>query len=222
MFLSNLRKSFLPAGLCIVVAQGCVPPATNEAAPVAPLVERKSGFPFSTKEPETYQGDIVINGREGDRTFVARRSDQWREDRFQDGQLWLSELFTDRRYSIDHQRKIYVEHEPAPGGVDSFAGIPHDMLNGSERYEFDEVARDNTITRYKVRSNKYIQDEILIDVDTASGMIVRQEFRPSADAPDKAGFVYEMRGLRLAVDDSIFALPAGYKKVTQEDLYKKP
>ena len=73
MFLSKLRKSFLPAGLCMVITQGCGPSATNEAAPIPPIIERKSGFPFSIKEPEIYQGDIVINGRDKDRVLIARK-----------------------------------------------------------------------------------------------------------------------------------------------------
>ena len=222
MFLSKLRKSFLPAGLCMVITQGCGPSATNEAVPIPPIIERKSGFPFSIKEPEIYQGDIVINGRDKDRVLIARKGARWREDQFRDGELRHTELFTDKRYSIDHERKIYLENEPAPNGVDSFAGMPMDMFRHKEHYEFDDLGPEGTVNRYKVRSNKYMPDDILIDVDTASGVIVRQEFRSAAGSADNAVLVYEMRNLKLEVDDLMFALPAGYKKVTRDAFYKKP
>ena len=222
MFLSKLRKSFLPAGLCVIIIQGCGPSGTNELVPAAPPIEQKSGFPFSTKEPEVFQGDIIINGSEADRSFVARKAGWRREDQYRDGQPWRSELFVDRRYTIDHERKIYVEHEPAANGVDSFAGLPLDMFRGKEHYEFDEAARPGTVVRYKVRNHKYMQDEILIDVDTTNGMMVRQEFRSGPASMDQSGFVYELRNLRSDVDDSVFALPAGYKKVSPVEFNKNP
>ena len=221
MRLSNLRKSFLPAGLSLIVIQGCNPtePAKPDITP--PVVEVKSGFPFSLKEPEIYQGEIVIDGDETDRSFVARKVDRWREDMYRDGHLWMSELYNGRRFTIDHERKIYIEHEPAANGVESFAGMPQDFLTGKEDHTFDEVARENNIVRYKARTNKYMPDDILIDVDTASGMIVRQEFRSAAGSSDGASFVYEMRNLKLDVDDQVFALPAGFRKVSKDEFYKK-
>lgn len=221
MFLSNLRKSFLSLGLCVIILQGCGSTSTSETVPVAAPVETTSEFPFSTKEPEVYQGDIVINGREADRTFVARKADLWREDQYRDGSLWLSELFTDKRYSIDHTRKIYVEEGPSENGVESFTDSPLHVFRGKEFYQFDEIGREGTTVRYKVRTNKYMPDEILIDVDTASGMIVRQEFRSPGESPEQASYVYELRNLKIGVDGSIFALPSSYRKVTSAEFNTK-
>lgn len=224
MFLSNLRKSFLPAGLCVIILQGCGSTQTNENVAAAPLAERKSGFPFSTKEAEVYQGDIVINGREADRTVVARKAERWREDQFRGGTLWLTELYTDKRYSIDHSRKIYIEEQVNENGIESFERMPLDIFRGTDLYEFDEIGREGTLIKYKVRPNKYMSDEVLIDVDTTSGMIVRHEFK-SAE-PEQGGFVYEVRNLKLNVDDCVFALPAGFRKVSPDEFHaerdKKP
>jgi hypothetical protein len=189
--------------------------------PDAPLVERKSGFPFSTKEPEVYQGDIVVNGREADRKFVARKGGYWREDQFRDGKLWLTELQNDKRYSIDHERKIYAEAETVENGVESFGGLPFDAFRGKEHYDFDEAGTEGTNVRYKVRPNKYMQDDILIDVDTVSGMIVRQEFRTNANTAEQTGYLYELRNLNLNVDDSIFGLPTGFRKVSRDEFDTK-
>ena len=57
--------------------------------------------------------------------------------------------------------------------------------------------------------------EILIYIDAASGMMVKQEFTASkglTDADSPMSYVYEIRNLNMDVDDSVFDIPQGFKK----------
>ncbi len=217
MFLSNPHKSFLLAVVCLILMAGCGSTPTNDNTTITVIPVSKSEFPFATKEPEVYQGDQVINGNEGGRTFIARNGAHWRYDHFRDGSPSLTELRTDKLYSLDHRKKIYTEIPLDE--VTSFNPTGFDYFKGKEHWDFDVVGREGDILKYKVRETKYMTDAILIYVDEASGMIVRQEFasKSPGDVGAKPIFVYEMRNLKLAVEDAVFALPDGYRKVLAKE-----
>lgn len=220
MFLSNLHKPFLLAVVCLMLMQGCgscgsTPTNDNSAITVIPV--SKSEFPFTTKEPEVYQGVQVINGNEADRTYIARKGEHWRYDHFRDGSPSITELRTDKWYLLNHSRKIYAEEPPNAGN--NLASVGFDYFKGKEHLDFDVVGREGGILKYKVRETKYMMDEILIYVDEASGMIVRQEFAGKGPGEESVqpSFVYEMRNLKLDVEDAVFALPDGYRKVSAKE-----
>ncbi|MEO7538669.1 MAG: hypothetical protein ABIV21_01465 [Pyrinomonadaceae bacterium] len=220
--MSNPFKSFLVAGLCALFLQGCGSTSSNQTTHAPVPVERKGEYPFETKEPGSYQGSFVINGRELDRTFVARKGDKWRRDHYRDGQMWVTELKTDKIYSIDHNRKLYTE-VPESIGSDKFNELTFDFFKGKDYREFDEIGRDGTIVKYRVRPSEQMKDSVTIDFDQASGLIVRQEFKAAAagDGDEQAGYLFEIKNLTLTVDDTVFDLPAGYQKVAY-DKYQPP
>jgi hypothetical protein len=100
------------------------------------------------------------------------------------------------------------------------AGVPDAMYRGKQYRKFEETGRDNGRIHYKVTADAFSKGEILISIDEATGMMVRQEFRDGSERGGPAVFVYEIRNLKTDVEDAIFTLPPGYKKVGREEFYR--
>jgi hypothetical protein len=222
MFLSNLFRAFLLAAVCACLLQGCGSTQSNQTTHAPVPVERKGEYPFETREPDTYRGEFVIDGREGDRTVVTRKGDRWRRDHYHEGEIMFTELKSDKLYAIDHKRKIYAE-APSTIAKDPFNEMTFDYFKGKGYREFDEVGRSGSIVKYKVRQTPEMKDDVFLDFDETSGLIVRQEFKGhSTDAnTPAANYLFEIRNLTLTVDDSNFELPAGYQKIDW-DKYQPP
>lgn len=220
MFLSNPRLFLLVTLFCVAFFEGCGSAQPSANKDISLTGETGNEFPFSTREPEIYQGEfVVITGKNEDRSFLARKGDRWRMDIFRGGERWLTQLKTDKLYAIDHAKKTYAA---TPETANARDNGPNDMtanfFRGKEYREFDEIGREGDLIRYKVRETDASNTAVMITIDQKSGLMVRQEFRDSgADAGSPAAFVYEMRDLKLEVDDGIFSIPAGYRKVSWDE-----
>ncbi len=220
MFLSNSRKFFLLVSICAVIFQSCGSSQTGENKDVSLATESKNKFPFSTREPDVFQGDLIMSsGKTEDHWFVARKGDKWRYDIFRGAERWISQIRSDKLYTVDHSKKVYWEM-PGQGNSSRDGGNPNDparnFFRGEEHREFDEVARENGLVKYKVRETDQTADETLIYIDAASGIMVEQEFTAKKgpnDAQPPLSFVYAVRNLKMDVDDGVFDLPPGYKKI---------
>jgi hypothetical protein len=134
--------------------------------------------------------------------------------------MTVTELKTDKMYAIDHARKVYSEAPTLER--DSFNEMTFDYFKGKDYREFDEIGRSGSIVKYKVRQSPEMKDDVFLDFDEASGLIVRQEFKGhNADGTPGANYLFEIRNLSLTVDDSVFDVPADYKKVDW-DKYQPP
>lgn len=216
MLLSTSRWFLIIAAFSAFAFTGCGSSQITVNREVGPIPEQKSEFPFSLHEPEVYQAEIfvTVNGVE-EHFFIARSGEMWRRDHFDGAARTISELRNaDGAYIIDIKKRVYAT-EPAAG--DEVSGFdPESVSNfrGKQYREFEETGRDGGLIRYTARRIETSEDDILIVVDEASGMIVRQEFA----SPAGDNFVYELRDLRLEADGALFALPAGYRKIGFEQL----
>ncbi|HEX3101232.1 MAG TPA: hypothetical protein VHQ01_05550, partial [Pyrinomonadaceae bacterium] len=172
-------------------------------------------------EPETFQADLVMtSGKDEDHWFVARKGNKWRYDIFRRGDRLISQLSSDKLYYIDHQKKSYWEMPVSsnPGGEPGyFSELTRNFFRGEEHREFDEIGRENGQIKYKVRETDQSAGEIFIYIDAASGVMVKQEFtakKSENSAEPPVSFVYEVRNLKMDVDDSVFDIPQGYRKET--------
>ena len=224
MFLSNPCLFFLLFVPCLLLFQACGASPTNDNRTVS-VNGISSDFPFSTREPEVYQGDFIFrHGQVEDKWFVARKGGFGRLDFFENGELSHSRITADNIYFIDHKRKVYFVPEEDKAlrlpQFDSFGDMAHSFFLGKEYREFDEIERANGIVKYKVKKTAGSKDEILISIDETSGLMVRQEFA-SSDERDKNGsqpaLVYEVINLKTVVDDSVFSVPVGYRKVARDE-----
>jgi len=181
---------------------------SNQIAPIA--AETPGEFPFAIKEPAVYQAEIVATGDGVDkRWFVARDGERWRIDLPENGEPSRTRMRLDAVYSIDHKRKIYTVAETSGETV---AGLTDRFFKGNEYRKFEKVDAANGVTRYRI-ANKGNMGEIVVSVDDATGMVTREELVPPAGS-EVPPFVYEIRGLKFALDEGILAIPAGYRQVS--------
>lgn len=212
MFLSNLPRPFLLLIAFTLVMQACGSSQTNENKEVSLTGESTSEFPFSTKEPEIYQADVIVTaGGTETRWSVARDGEKWRYNIYAGTAMTVSQIRSDKLYYIDHRKKTFWEMSEK-AGTGEISDIARSFFRGYEHNDFDETGREGTIIKYKVRPIDKRPGSILISIDTASGMMVKQEF---LTADGGVQYVYELRNLKLSVDDSTFAIPPDYRKVAQ-------
>jgi hypothetical protein len=206
MFLSNPRKLLVLSVFIAAFLTACGGGAPQPNRQISLAGDEPSEFPFSTKEPEQYQADIVITtGEKEDKFFIARNGVKWRMDFFESGQPVASEMNSDNRYSIDHKQKSYTIAAGGPLTVRA-DDMARSFFRGKKYRDFEDLGGDGAIKKYRVVSDN---DNIVISIDVASGLIVKEEFNDKQGSPQ---MVYELRNLRLAADDSVFQLPKGYKK----------
>lgn len=229
MFLSNRSKLFLIAVALAFATAACGPPAGNDNKPISLGSDDKGEFPFSTKEPAIFQGNFVVSdGMTERKWFIARNGDKLRIDHFSGDTPAWSQIETDTVYILDHRKKTYASPQsvsPDKTGDQGFVNdITSSFFRGKEYREFQDIGRDGNLIKYRVRDDEHPDSEVLISIDEQTGLMVRQEFASrgerESDLPVK--FVYEIRDLKTEADDSLFQIPAGYRKVSWKELRSNP
>jgi len=209
MSLSNSRFCLVLTAVAAAFFSACGGSQGNANTGFMPAAAVKGEYPFSVREPNEYKAEVVItSGGTEERYFIARKGDRWRRDHYRAGRLALTELGSGGAYVIDHRTRTYSQ-EPGAGDVISLDPNALAFFRGKEYYDFDEVGRDGGVVRYKVRKGDNLADDIEISIDETSSMIIRQEFTSASGE----SLLYELHDLMLEVDDTVFALPAGYRKV---------
>jgi hypothetical protein len=220
MFLSNPRLFFVLAVFFALILQGCGSPQSNENKFVSLIDESANRFPFPTREPEVYQGDFVVgNGVSEEQYFVARKGDKWRFDVIRNNAPWVTQLRADKVYFIDHTKKTYtVEPDTVQFDPSYFNTLTWGFFRGANYLEFEEVEHGGGLIKYKAKTYKDSRSDILITIDEATGIMVRQDITSEKERMEQGSFVkyiYEVRNLRVDVDDSVFEIPAGFRQVTR-------
>ena len=216
MFLSNLRRTFLLFALIVPVLQACggQQPNTNKDFPA--IDGERSSFPFSIKEPLIYSGEIVqTSGSVTTIYFVARNGDKSRIDFDRGGVNQLSKVHNDRDFVVSFKTKTY--YEMPSGGGEIAALNPADVLTrgflgGIEPAKFEKLETLNGQTKYRVNYTPGGKSETLIYSDETLKMPVKQEFFAIDGEKRTIMFSVEFKDLKLEADDSLFAVPTGFRK----------
>jgi len=223
MFLSNPSRIFLLTLICATFLTGCGSSTEGPGKQVSSTDERQNQFPFPSVEPAVYQGDFFMNdGSRESHWFIARKGDKYRIDLFHT-ELWRSEIINDKVYSIDHKKRLYQEM-PGPGSAPSettIGNVTSTFFGPREYREFEDLGVEGNLRKYRVRPLTGSRDEIFIYIDQPSGLIVRQEFTVGGENGPAGSSRFEIRNLKLEVDDSVFAVPAGYTHVSADDFARR-
>lgn len=196
---------------------------TNAAEPL--VAEGSTGeIPFSTKEPDDFQAEIVISANGTERkTFVARSGAKRRSDFGAGAKNQVSSLSTDKNFLILPDKKIYAENADAENvvSIENWTDfLTNEWLNARSEVAFEKLETAGNTTKYLVKPENAGQTEILIFVDDAHGFPVRQEFYSVSGDRRILNFAVELRNLKIPADESTFAVPPDYKKVSMDDLRK--
>ncbi|MEO7673067.1 MAG: hypothetical protein ABIU09_03195 [Pyrinomonadaceae bacterium] len=202
---------------------GCGFLQTSENKPVPLVPEAKSGFPFSTSEPENFQCEMVVtSGGVTRRTLVARQGNLRRVD-FEAGEKGQRAILqTDKEYLIAFDRKIFAEKAVtgAASADRQYSELTSELLNRGEHAVFEEIGREASVVKYKLTFDGGDATEIIVHFDEAIGMPVKQEFF-SLDGNERTlQYSVEILGFRTDVDEGLFAIPAGFRKVSLSEFYK--
>src|SRR4051812_6041344 len=111
MFSSNLTKFFAVFTLSLTLFSSCrfwtKTDNTNSSQTPTVSDELKTEIPFSTKEPERFQAEIVVTANETERkTFLARNAGARRYDFNFGAKNQLTNLQTDKNYLILPEKRI--------------------------------------------------------------------------------------------------------------------
>lgn len=185
--------------------------------------ELKSETPFSAKEPNVFQAEIVVtaNNRES-KTFAARNENRRRYDYNLGAKNRLSVLQTDKNYLLLPDKKIYAESVSTEktfvsGGWTDF--LTTEWLNAKTDVKFFKLAAENNLAKYRVvfGDAENAESESLIYLDEAKNLIVKQEFYGASGEQKTLTMTVELKNLKLEAEADLFVLPKNYRKVPLEE-----
>jgi hypothetical protein len=222
MRLSNPLACPLIIAVAALILSSCNPaPAGNDNT--VTLTERTpQHFPFAVREPEVYSCNAYLTSGETVRRWgIAKSGDRMRYDHYDGDTMTVSEIIADKRYIIDHRRRVYAE--VAGGGLkdSSPAGPPPLFLMGAEYVKYRDAGTEGDLRKYVAESGG---EQIAVYFDEGMRMMVRQEFFTAEDSEGsrRTAAIFELRNLRPEADEGLFQLPAGYRSVPLANIDTRP
>lgn len=229
MFSSDSKKTFAFFVLVLLVSlTACRFFQTSNSETPKPFTpeEIKSEIPFSTKEPEVFQAEIVItaNGSEN-KKFVARKSNNRRYDYNYGAKNQVSAVQTDKIYTILADKKIYMETALAEGvsAQGNWSGfLTNELLNAKSDANFTKIGTENNLMQYRVSFGdaENAKSETLIFIDENIGLPVRQEFYSISGEQKTLMMTIELRNFKTEAGNDLFDVPKDYRKVSAEEFRK--
>ena len=217
MFLSNRARYFVICTFFLAAGTGCGLWQNNAGHAVRSIEPESSAAPFSTKEPGTYQGEIVITsgGRER-HIFTARKGTRRRidYDRGTPGQRTIIRSGRDLVYS--ERLRIYAETAGKTG--EPLSELENDvttsLLSRRPDTTFESLGRENGLSKFRSESGGNGASEVIVFVDDNIGFPVKQEFYSvGPDGQKVLQYTMEVRDLKLEADDALFNIPNEARKV---------
>ncbi|MBA3334890.1 MAG: hypothetical protein WKF90_02350 [Pyrinomonadaceae bacterium] len=234
MFSSNKFKINFVVILFALLCNACGfwRSADNQNSSTAPTpsgaAEVKSEIPFSTKEPDIYQADIIVTtGVLEEKMFTARNGNYRRYD-FTSANNSLISLIQnaggDKRL-VNYQKKIYTEDKlsenfiVAPPAESWNEFLTADLLNQKKNVSFEKIDTENNLTKYRIVSNETnaAASETTISIDEELGFPVKSDFYAIEGGEKILKFSVEMKNIKLQIEDKVFQIPEGYQKVSPEE-----
>jgi hypothetical protein len=197
--------------------------------------------PFSPREPERYSMKMVISGQA--QVNNQQGSTQWEIDfaRMDANRRWSVKvpglnqevIYLEKpglKYLVLPARSQYVELTPDALGfplgslltpsamMDRLKSRPHENLgpepvNGRPATKYKFAGAANTGTQAGT-----VQADSIVYIDDETGLPLRADLSAVTTSGSNARGVLETRDIHLNPDATLFDVPAGYRKVTAEEL----
>ena len=165
-------------------------------------------------------GKSVVNGAsgpgDGRRTIAAAAGKEG------DGDTpTVSEIIADKRYIIDHRRRVYAEITGGGLKDSSPAGPPPLFLMGAEYVRYRDAGTEGGLRKYIAETGG---EQVAVYFDEEKRLVVRQEFLTAEDSDGarRTAAIFELRNLRPEADEALFQLPAGYRSVPLANIDTRP
>lgn len=192
---------------------------------VRTLEAELSVAPFSTKEPESYQAEVVItSGAAERRIFTARNGARRRIDYDRGTPQQTTVIIADKGIVYCERLNIYSDtaaDKPGQPPSELENDVTASLLSRRPDTTYESLGRENGLSKYHSRSGDANASEVIIFVDDAISFPVRQEFYSvAADGQKVPQYTMEIRDLKLEADDALFAVPVRARKVSIADFRK--
>lgn len=225
MYLHDSKKIFAVFAFVLLTFSACrfFQTADNDTPKPFTPEEIKSEVPFSTKEPENFQVEIVITANnQENKKFVARNGNNRRYDYNYGAKNQVSAVQTDKVLTILADKKIYTETAltESVSARENWSGfLTNEWLNARTDAEFTKLGTENNLTQYRVNFGEAKNDksETLIFVDENIGLPVRQEFYSISGEQKILTMTIELRNYTAESGNDLFVVPKDYRKVSAEE-----
>jgi hypothetical protein len=225
MILSNRVKSFLLVLVLLTFCFGCRfwqnLANTNTSSQSGAFPEDKSNLPFSTREPDIYQARIVVTAGGVQRATFAAKNGAKRRCEYNFGEkgaaVWVR---TDKDYLLLPDKRIFTEQVSPPPGPTPSEGLDAltvEWLNIKAVSKFEDLGMENGLKKFSAKLNESDASEVLLFIDEASGLPVKQEYYSIKGDQRDLLYSVELQGLRLDAGDDLFTIPKDYRKVSVEE-----
>lgn len=225
MNLSNFRIFVFLIFVCVGALSCGGEPDANTVPQVS--VTPTTNLPFDAREPAEFQADIFIrSGESALQRRYYRKGERWRLDIFEKGELARSIISSDEPMLFDHAQKLWTATNNKDLRTDPEPIRQLTSIFENKRYysRFEDLGIEGSVRRYRVFPEGVTSGRIILHYDENLKMIVRQEIfegDPAADAPAAPVFTFELKDVNFAVNDEVFAVPAGYRRITEEQFHKE-
>lgn len=223
MFSSNFFKYFLAVSLIFCSSCRFWQNSSNSNVSInqTNVAEIISDVPFSTKEPETFQAEIITKFEdESEKTFWAQSKGKVL---LKKGETASLQVEPNKSFLINFAKKIFVENiEKAVAAKENSGETLNDFLttewlNQKAEVKFENLGAENGLTKYRAI---FEASESLIFVDENLKIPVRQEFYSIEDEARTLVYSTELQNFKLTVEDNFFEIPKDFRKVSLEEFRK--
>lgn len=195
---------------------------TEVVPPPFAAEELKSDVPFSTREPDDYQAEIVVSssGIEAT-TFIAKRGANRLTifDYRKNSEFAVVKFGDGKTIFLNRARKIYAEDEATnESGAESPTDfLTADLLNQTRSAKFERLGAENNLMKYLVLLDDAANSEIVVAVDERIGLPVKQEFYAVAGERKNLTMTIELKNFSAPADAKLFEVPKDYRKVAAKE-----
>lgn len=226
MFSAKFFKSFLLFALAFCSScqywQSNSNTNANIEAPPTEIAEIVSEIPFSNKEPETFQAEMIVRiNEEESKTFIARDKERFLSKK---GDIATLQLSANQSFLINFDKKIYVENRINYSSQTNVSGetlsdfLTTEWLNQKTDVKYENLGSENGLNKYRV---KFENSETIIFIDENFKIPVKQEFHSIDGETKNLVYSMELRNIKLIAEDSLFEIPKDFRKVSLEEFRKR-
>jgi hypothetical protein len=187
--------------------------------------EIQTNIPFSTKEPEIFQAEIItatiLNGKRNEQKYFLAKKGEKHLTAMNVGssnETAILNLSENKSFVINHSAKTYRKSEPSSNSIESSSNqwkqfLVTKWLNEGAKSKFEKIGTENNLTKHLVKLDNSTNSEVTIFVDEKVPFPVKQEFYSITNGKKVLTMSVEVKNYKIVVDDKLFELPKDYKEI---------
>ncbi|MEZ5346501.1 MAG: hypothetical protein R2681_13205 [Pyrinomonadaceae bacterium] len=187
----------------------------------------KQTAPFSTKEPDNFETEILVSafidgaGSEKKYFLAVRNGASYRSfDHGEKNETAILEKADGERFLLNMSTKTYRRAAQSAATADS-GDLRHFLttkwLNEKKGAKFEDLGTEEGLKKYRVTIEDKKGSEILVFFDEKLQIPVKQEFYSVNSEKETLSYSIELKNTKTQADAKYFEIPAGYKPETETE-----